>query len=409
MQTSPPISFTAAAWKSSTTGYPNGSAVLRVPHRLEAYQHTVTAAGGEEAAELQLTTPRSLAQQWFGVIGGPLQVYDRTAMRVFDGLITTVEVNDGATTQSLTTDGMANAVYVQYTVNGVSRTTSRAVSASSIARYHRRELLYAAGERTATEAAAERDALLTQLAWPIGSTSAALTRRPGVGEASVTIRVRGYWHALTWASYQVVTKTGTRAASASLILLVNETLLTGSLATYGVVLVAGSSATQIAYTGPSIDEGTGPSGVSFPVSKQYATAADVAAALLARGTSGGVKVAYGYNLRLLPATDSVTYLYARAWAGASPTGIDYYVRPPGLLLGSAKAPVPWTQVRPDTMVQVLSATVRPPSGGPSVDNGERFWCARVEYRWARGQGESVVFEPEGGDARDPGAVLARVR
>lgn len=409
MNTAPPISFVATSWKSSTTGYPNGTNTLRAPHRLESYQHSVTAAGGEEYAELQLTTPRTMAAAWLGVIGGTLTVYDRSAQRIFDGLITTVAVDDGASPISLTTDGMANAVYVQYTVNGLTRTTSRAVNASSIARFHRRELLYVSGERTATEANAERDALLTQLAWPIGSTSAALTRRPGVGEASVTIQVRGYWHALSWASYQVITKTGTRAASASLILLVNETLLTGSLATYGVVLVAGSSATQIAYTGPSVDEGTGPTGVTLPVAKQYTTAADVAAALLARGTSGGVKLAYGYNLRLLPAAAGTTYLYARAWAGAAPTTISYYVRPPGVLLSSGKAPTPWSQARPDTMVQVLGSTVRPPFGGPTVDTGERFWCARVEYRWARGQGEQLLLEPEGGSANDPGAVLARVR
>lgn len=418
MDTPPPITIRAGAWLPGDgllTGYPNGVTYPPLPGRLESWEHSVAATGGEETASARLTAPLPLAYQWLGVVGGTLTAYDRGAQRVFAGTVTTVEINDGSVARTLTTDGMANAVLVAYTKSGVPKATALAENSDSRSRYHRRMLVYGAGEMDSTRAAAARDSLLAALAWPLERTGAELTSRPSRGEASVAVTVRGWWHTLSWTAVKVGRKTGNTAAHTLLINLVNDSISSPLPGSYGnTVFSFAASSLFVTYTGPSTDSGAGPmAGIGgtalFPQTREYEYASEAAGRLLSLNTSAGKKVAYGFNLELHRAIGmtALHYLDARVWAGDTPTTIGLYVRPPSGLYWGGGGVFPWTRVRPDVMAQVLGGGVRPPLPGTAVDAGGRFWVARVTYRWARGQGEQLTLEPEG--QLDPAAVLARVR
>lgn len=407
-----PISLIVAPYLPGTgtnTGYPDGVRQLQIPYRLDAWTHTVTAKGGEESAEARLTTPQPLAQQWFGAVGANVRAFDSHAARIFHGTVATVVVNDGARETSQTTDGMANAVRVQYTRYGRTVATTLAQNSDSRARFFRRELVFSVGEMSSTEATARRDNLLAALAWPLEATASGLTTKPGRGEASVTLLIRGWWYGLSWSAAKVATKTTTGATNTLVTNIVNDALDSSAPATWGndALFVPGTA--FVSFTGPSTDAGGGPLS-AFPKTSEYQYADELVSSLLERGTSTGGKLAYGFNLPVKVDLDNaLSFFYARAWAGASPTQITYYLRAPNVLLGASLCPFPWSQARPDTMAQHLGVSPRPPIASTSTlaDGGGRFWVERVQYSWSRESGEELRLEPQG--SLDAAAVLARMR
>lgn len=411
----PPVSIVASKLLPDRTlalVRPNGIQALDIPHRLDSVEWSVVPNGGEESCSINLASARNQGNLWLSVCGGDLKIFDATALRVFHGTIVTVEVNDGTRTSSLTTEGMANAIRVAFTKKGKAITNARTTNDSSRALYFTRDLIYSVGEMTQAEADNTQARLLQALAWPFENTISGLTTSPGIGEASVAIQVRGWWHALGWAaaSLKQINRSGTTLTN-QLIGNIEFAAFSNSTPTsYGneQIPVGTLGANSITFTGPAADSGTGPTGSAWPVTQGDETALESTERLLSRGDSSGKKLAYGINLRLYREVSVLTSIYgARVWAGDSPTTIAYYVRSPGQLLGAHLCPIPWTQARPDTMVQNLGTVVAIPLPSSAVDSNGRFWTARTTYRWQRGQGEALTLAPEG--HQDLATVLARMR
>lgn len=392
---------------------PGARELLTLEGQLESYRHRIIAFGGEESCQLTYRAAPGAVAAWLALAGGVLTVHDQHAARVFDGTVETVAIDDGRRAQSLTAQGMATAVRVMYTRRGVQTATARAVNTTATARYFVRELLYSGGEMTTTQAETTRDQLLAALAFPREDVPRSLATRPPVGEATVTVTARGWTAALAWAHYDLPPrlKTGTTNANALVINIVNDTIASVAPTTYGneiVGLPAGSS--SVTYTGPSVDRGVGPAlGLVFPTTRGYEPALTVLERVIDHGDTGGDRVAWGFNLaRSTPDISSAqSFFWARVWAGATPDVATYYLRTPSTILDTALMPVPWTQVRPDTMAYDLDTPALPPRTGAGADTGVRRYVATVEYGWQRGSGETLAIAPE--ETHDPATILARVR
>lgn len=181
---------------------------------------TSAAQGGYATATLNLACSQVDAWRMLGYIGKRIVFKNALAptdMIVWEGLIYNVSVDDGKSAVSRSLANTYNQVRVTYsTVDtsttpptvGAQATTADADDTASQASYGIRELSYAIGGSSATEAANLRDVLLSQYKRTLPSIAAA-QRGGGVSaEATVTIQCVGAWETLDKRIYTQTALTG---------------------------------------------------------------------------------------------------------------------------------------------------------------------------------------------------------
>lgn len=390
----PPVAFQVAETTSN---------VLPVPWTFapESVGFTITAFGGDESAEASGLMPARAAVWWLEQLQGLTRVVDRHGVTVWIGLLHRVEVDDGRAVTATTLDGMANRVLAAYTVRGGQRFTATAEDASSVTRYQYHDALLSVGEATQAAAEAARDRYLAERAWPRREVGASLSQGIPQGQARVTLQARGYCAGGGAVDFVIGRAIGSGSSGVALSNLVYVILTAGAPGNNFNV----DYSTSTYYTQPSVPRQTFNS-LNVPATNGYENLGEVLRRYIALGDTSGERVAWGVRHLRRGSTSSPRVFYGQTWAAATPTTIGYLIGPPGAITTGDGAPVSFARVRPDAMVQRRARPARPFSSS-AVDGGERFYCGRTVYRWARGRGEELALESlgEGGVA----ALLAQVK
>lgn len=205
----------------------NQAVIENVTRFVSGLSFSAAAMGGFTTAMLSLTMPE--AQAWKMLddyVGCRLVVTNPLALNsghvVWEGLIYSVDVDDGRTAVSRTMANVYNRVRVVYsTLNtgasppamGVQTVTADADLATSANTYGIRELTYTIGGAETTSAEDLRDTLLNQYSTPIAAvTQVSRGGGPGTRPASnVSIQCAGYWETLDKRIYRQTVATTTAA------------------------------------------------------------------------------------------------------------------------------------------------------------------------------------------------------
>jgi hypothetical protein len=135
----------------------------------------------------------------------PIRIFDWYAQDLFWGFISQVQVRAGALEISVTLDGMANKVAVEFSsitpgeaVVGEQQLTDWAQDAVSIDTYGTKELIAVLADVPASLADVKRNLLLDQKKYPVSSWYMSGEQ----GSLSATILCKGWWNTLDWKYFQ---------------------------------------------------------------------------------------------------------------------------------------------------------------------------------------------------------------
>jgi hypothetical protein len=378
-----PVALNLPLFARGTAGVPS-SGLLNddLSGGLISYSHAINDQGGFESATVERAVALSVALEalssWLmraTTIRGPW------AETVFEGFLASVEASFGTESRVVSVRSMANRVSVKATdTAGDPLTTTPVDDTDSQDMYGIKETIQSFDATDATDAANKANRILAELAWPQMERSS----QSGTGPASplgATLRCTfdGYYSALDW-----LTTENTTAATAVTTTQV-KTLLTAYNAinnffstNQGGIVASGVSAPQLIAAGTT-----------------YRQAIED---LFQSGDNSGQALSWGvYEDRVMNVVAS---------AKASPSTVTYQRSvADGRIYDHFRNVVPWWQVRPNAMYEVIEL-LDPSPVASQQDAAARSYVARVSFTASRDQ-LSLTLEGANGETIDK--LLARMR
>lgn len=196
---------------SSLAPTPNTAPITNITDLINGpYSWTIGAQGGFKTASVSLRLPVGAAFQALNDYVGKRLIFTHPAAPIggicWEGMISTVTVDDGKTPISRSMANVYNWVRVLYAtidytqsapVLGQQKQTAAAIDTNSLNTYGQRQLYYSAGGMSDANAVYLRESLFNKYKSPrtltTGATSGATS---GMGDAVVTIDAVGYWETL---------------------------------------------------------------------------------------------------------------------------------------------------------------------------------------------------------------------
>lgn len=354
------------------------STTVRLPDlrgRITSIDWTITDQGGFESASLTFPGTVDEFLWWQEELMASLVIAGPHAQICWEGAMVEVRATLGQETHSRSIDGMANRVRCTYTtVNGMPGTTATVSDTTSQARYGIKDLAVPLPTVTSTEAEAFRDRTLDKTRYPVRRPSS--TAQTGeLGQVAITLVFAGWYTTLDWVLTSDSSTTNTVVSTQFVSLLTDAAAVNAFIST---------STTRIATSTVSASEYIAD---DTPYRAKFES-------LLAQGT-GSARYAWGVY-------EDRTFV-AEAWAGASPTTIQYQRRlGSGHVVDATGARIdPW-DLRPNRMYQIAELLELNPATNEQ-DSAARYYVARVSFH-ADASGVGAQLEPS--DSDDLSATLA---
>lgn len=356
-------------------GIPSSSTVTNLADRVMDYTHTISNAFGFESMTCSFPTTLDGAMDWLGDgLGRSVVVYGPDAEIVWEGFLETITATIGGETRSVSLRDMANRVRVRYTsVLGTAATIATASDTISQAKYGIKDAVLTLNESDSTEAGHYQTTMLAKLKNPLSGPSA--TAATGeAGAVQLSLSFAGWYATLDWllTSNTSTTKTSTTTQVGTLLAAYNAVNAFFASATNN---ITSSGITAVEY----IEQDT-----------SYRQKIE---ALLKRG-NGTNPYAWGvYEGRTF---------FAKAYAGATPTSIDYQRRIGEPFVRDAAGGIinAWN-VRPDTNYRAVDLLDVAPIS-TAQDSAAQFYVARTTCS-INSDSVSVTLEPD--ESTDLSAVL----
>ena len=368
--------------------------VMRVLSGITSYEQSIAVNIGYESCQVTFAATLTDALFWLNQLRAGMIATGPDAETIWEGYLTSVNVQLGALQQSLSLDGMANRVRVRYTTTtGVPGATATASDTASIARYGTRDMVLSVGVTTATVAGQARTTALAQYKNPRASGGSTISTGESGSESTITLTFAGWGSTLDWV---LTSRTDTSTEQTT-------TQITDLLAGTGVGI--GTVNAFIASTVIITASGVNDTRFIAPDTTYRQKIDD----LVSRGTSGGQRLVWGMY--------AGRKVFVQQWAGATPSTINYWVNQQaraiygGVLDGRtqatappiATAVLPWN-VRPNAMAALVEL-YDPGPVSTAQDATNRFFVERVTCR-IDASGYSVTLEP--GEQTGLDAILARI-
>jgi hypothetical protein len=352
---------------------------------LTSYEHSISDQAGFESVAISRDAPADLALTalvtW---LGGKLVAAGPDADIIAEGLLTTIEATFGEESRSVSLDPMANRIRVKYTLaaGGGSGTTSAANDTASQVIYGVKETVQSFETTDATDAANKATRLLAELKNPRmdrRSRAGAGSRSKAAPGAQLRCTFSGYYATLDWlttsSTSTTSTDTGTQVGS----------LITSYRATNANFVAASTIATTGRSAPETIADGT-----------TYRRAIEDR---LASGNSSGQPLAWGVY-------EGAVFLVANPSAATTPGTVTYrrYLGD-GRIYNAAGCVVPWWQVRPNAIYEVVDL-LDPGPISTAQDAAARSYVARVRFSVQR---DGMSLDLEGSEGQSVDRLLARIR
>lgn len=179
----------------------NDLAPAQLNYQVERYSHA--AIGGPKLAQINVTGDELAIWEIIDYLRSPVSIHSDLGDCVWWGYVAEVAVTIGALEISVTIDSMRNRVATAYQDEATKAraTTSWVSDSDSVTEYGTREMLYAISETDLAAAEGARNAILSQLRYPIPGIS---VKGQTAGEnvpVSGVLLCRGWWDTLDWKYY----------------------------------------------------------------------------------------------------------------------------------------------------------------------------------------------------------------
>lgn len=203
--------ITEAPLISSLSRVPNTAQLANITELINGpFTWTIAAQGGFKTASVKLRMSITAAFKFLNDYVGKRLIFTHPAAPIdglcWEGMISTITVDDGKSPISRSIANTYNWVKVLYStvdysqatpVLGQQKETSPAIASTSLNTYGQRQLYYSAGGMSDTNATYLREALFNKYQDPRTlSTGATVGQTSGVGDAEVTLDAAGYWETL---------------------------------------------------------------------------------------------------------------------------------------------------------------------------------------------------------------------